>query len=81
MDQQMLFDLKASVNPLVYALHLRWRDKIPPKSQLLLWNLFQQWCWNNDSVPYGQAVLEPYHMAVQVIVKRRFGAPKDEVPW
>lgn len=81
MDQQMLCDLRPTVNPLMYRAHLHWPSTVSPKQQLTLWNFLQQWCSRNDVVPYGQVDLGPRHLKAQLIVKRRFGSPKDEVPW
>ena len=77
----MLFDVLPTVNPLILVAHLQWDSTRSPKQQLLLWNMLQQWSAINDVVPYGKVDLGETHLRVQLIVKRRFGPPKDETPW
>lgn len=81
LDQRIIFELLPSVNPLVYKLRLRWPEPVNGKLKNGIWNLFQIWAWKNDCVPQGHVDTSNYGMTIELIIKRRLGAPKEELPW
>lgn len=81
LGQPINYDLRASVNPLVYTVRLRWQDPIPGKLRLGIWNLFQFWAHKNDAVPEGKVEAGDRSMFLSIGTKRRLGEDKNEVPW
>jgi len=80
LGQPIVFDVKTTVNPLVYKLLLNWEEAVPGPITLQIWNLLQRWIAMNDCVPNGTADTHSNSLTIHVIVKRRFGNPKDESP-
>jgi len=76
----MVFDVKPTVNPLVYTVSIKWVEDLPGSLVLKVWNLMQRWLTKNDCVPNGQATISPTSLTINVIVKRRLGNPKNESP-
>lgn len=76
----MVFDVKATVNPLVYIVSVRWREDVPGSITLQVWNLLQKWMVTNDCVQNGSVATSPTSITANVIVKRRFGNPKNDSP-
>ena len=79
LDQQILFEWKKSVNPLVYTVKFTWAESISGNFLLQVWNLLQKWLIKNDCIPNGVST-SPTSITLDVGVKRRFGSPKDESP-
>jgi hypothetical protein len=80
-DQQMVYDLKPTVNPLVYSLKLSWTTALSGKLINGVWNLFEKWATHNDVTTNGKVDTDPRSMTIGVVIKRRFGNPKDSAPW
>ena len=76
----MVFDVKPTVNPLVYIVSASWQENVAGSIALQVWNLLQMWLTTNDCVPNGNVETKPTSITVQVIVKRRMGNPKNESP-
>jgi len=76
----MLFDVRPTVNPLVYTVFISWREPLSGSIVLKVWNLMQKWLTKNDCIPNGSVDTKPLSILIHVIVKRRFGNPKDESP-
>lgn len=80
LGQPMVFDVKATVNPLVYTVTASWQESVAGSIALQVWNLFQMWLTTNDCVQNGSVQTSPTSITVQVVVKRRMGNPKNESP-
>lgn len=76
----MVFDVRPTVNPLVYIVKASWPERVAGHITLQIWNLFQKWLVTNDCVPNGNVATEPTSITVQVVVKRRLGNPKNDSP-
>jgi hypothetical protein len=76
----MFFDVKMTVNPLVYRVKVSWVEAISGTLAFQVWNLLQRWLATNDCVPDGRVSPQPTSLTVLVVVKRRMGNPKDESP-
>jgi len=76
----MVFDVKATVNPLVYMVSVRWEEDLPGSLVLKVWNLMQKWLVKNDCVQNGNIATSPTSIIANIIVKRRLGNPKNESP-
>lgn len=76
----MVFDVKATVNPLVYKVSVVWQENVTGTISLQVWNLLQRWIVTNDCVQNGRADMHATSVSTHIIVKRRFGNPKDESP-
>jgi hypothetical protein len=74
-------EVHGTVNPLVYAVYL----KCPNSSGALrlgVWNLLQKWAIRNGCPLQGKDVSDGEgELRVQVLVQRRLGPPKNELPW
>lgn len=80
LGQQMVYDVKPTVNPLVYKLKVEWPEDVKSSIGLQIWNLLQKWVVTNDCVSNGSVDLKPTSLRVDIIVKRRNGNPKDVSP-
>lgn len=80
LGQQMVYDVKATVNPLVYKLRVGWPEDVKSSIGLQVWNLLQKWIVVNDCVQNGAVDLKPTSLTAHIIVKRRNGSPKDISP-
>jgi hypothetical protein len=91
MGQPIVAEVRKTVNPLTYAVRLKWREPTLPGQSLLIWNLFQKWAAINESIPSGRIQYEeatsPYtnfvgHMGMrlEVSLKERLGHPKEKHP-
>ena len=76
----MVFDVRPTVNPLVYIVRVSWTERVPGNITLQVWNLLQKWLVKNDCSPNGNVDTQSTSIAVQVAIKRRLGNPKDESP-
>lgn len=79
LDEGLSWNLKP-VNPLETQVTIRWSNNLSPKLYLGVWNLFQMWATNNDSVPQGKPLHGTSSIAVNVAVKRRLGRPMASHP-
>lgn len=80
LGQQMVYDVRATVNPLVYKLRVEWPEDVKSSIGLQVWNLLQKWIVTNDCVQNGGVELTSTSLKAQIIVKRRNGNPKDISP-
>lgn len=76
----MLFDVRPTVNPLLYTIKLTWSERVSGLISNQVWNLLQMWLTTNECVPNGNVSSEDTSLTVIVIVKRRMGNPKNESP-
>jgi hypothetical protein len=76
----MVFDVRTTVNPLVYIITVSWQETVPGTIALLVWNLLQIWLTTNDCAPNGGVGTSGTSITAQVAVKRRMGDPKNESP-
>jgi hypothetical protein len=75
------YEVKSTVNPLIYTVVFTFGEKQPGKQMLLLWNVVQQYAAKNDAVPKGKVYSnDGTKLAVDVILKRRLGPPRNEAP-
>src|SRR5688572_18159150 len=72
------YEVRPSVNPLVYIVKFTFNEPISGKRMLLAWNLFQQYAAKNDSIPEGRVEKEGNSMTAKIIVKRRLGLPRND---
>lgn len=80
MGQELSYEVRKTVNPLVLTVNVHWTESISPNIYRGVWNLYQMWASKNECVTDGKAFHGPYSMTVTTIVKRRLGYPKDEHP-
>jgi hypothetical protein len=80
LGQQIIYDLRASVNPLVYTLRVKWQDPVNGKVKNDIWNLFQIWAHKNDAVPEGKVEAGDTALFISIGTKRRLGPDKNEKP-
>ncbi len=78
--QAITYELRPTVNPLVYNIKLKWRDPINGKLKSNIWNLFEIWAYKNDSVPQGRAEMNDCEVRFSIAIKQRFGVDKDILP-
>jgi hypothetical protein len=86
LGQKMGFESSSTVNPLVYKVRLRWEDPLSPTTANLLWNHLQGWAAMNECIPTGKVSLEGpgdtvLYLEASIIIKRRLGAPRNDVSW
>lgn len=79
MGIEIAFEMEPTVNPLIYQVVLRFNEHLD--RPLDVWNMFQIWAAKNDSIPYGK-IKQPNSrtMILDVIIKRRLGVERDEIP-
>lgn len=84
LDQPIQASVRPTVNPLVYAVYLKWASPVSNKLRNSVWNLFQIWAAKNDCVPQGKVDHGDSEfnkeLTVSVVVKQRLGLPKREQP-
>jgi hypothetical protein len=76
-----MYDLRSSVNPLIYIVRVRWLEPVSGKVKNDIWNLFQIWAHKNDAVPEGKVEAGDTALFISVGTKRRLGPAKEEKPW
>ena len=74
------YQLRPTVNALVYILVLRFSAPQEPRFTGQVWNLIQMYAARNDAIPQG-VESEPLEMRISIGMKRRLGPPKREAPW
>ena len=77
---KILLDLTPTVNPLIYRVILTWEETPSPKVSLGAWNIFQSWAAKNDCVPHGKTERTPCVKAFTIIIKRRLGPDREDLP-
>lgn len=80
LGQEVSFELHPDVNPLIYKVHVQWREPVSSAIYMGIWNLFQIWANKNDAIPQGSPMRAPYSMSAALVVRRRLGMPRDAHP-
>lgn len=78
--KEMSLFIAKTVNPLVYTITLEVAEPLSSNEFTGLWNMFQIWASKNDCVPYGKVGRSHNALRSDLIVKRRNGPDKEEVP-
>ena len=73
-------EIEKTVNPLVFNIKVTFGELIAGPRMMHIWNIFQQYASKNDTLPQGKVSISPRTMAIQVVVKRRLGPPRNEKP-
>lgn len=74
------YELRKTVNPLVYKITFYFPDALTGQQMLLVWNLLQQYAAKNEAIPQGKVEKEGARLTASVIIRRRLGLPKAEHP-
>lgn len=75
------YEVRSTVNPLMYRIVFSFGERQSGKQMLLLWNVVQQYAAKNDAAPQGKVESEDgRRLAVDIVVKRRLGPPRNEQP-
>ena len=77
---KILLGLAQTVNPLLYKVTLHWSEVPSPKVAQGTWNIFETFAAKNDCVLEGKTERSPFKMVFHVIVKRRRGPDREDVP-
>ena len=81
MGDELSVVVTPSVNPLMYEVYIGCPSNITGAMKLAVWNLLQIWAIKNGCPLQGKNISSPDGLRFQVVITRRFGPARDEIPW
>jgi hypothetical protein len=73
------YDVRPTVNPLLYTIAFHFSTPQEPKYLVQIWNLVQMYAARNDSLT-STVEMSPLELRASIGVKRRLGPPRTSTP-